>query len=315
MKYVLVALVVAIPMAADDAALPISMWHEPPARIGMEHWIWGPGGRNDAPVAPFTLLKRDTSGYNPKVLVKDARGRTWDIKLGAKVIPDTFCSRFVTAVGYMDEPAYYVPSGVIRGAEKLHMTLVSRDGHFTKGRFQPRGQPDFVFMAKMNWQWADNPFRGTRELAGLKILMMLLSNWDNKDGEANESTNNGVFRVPYQGREQFYYGVFDWGGSLGRWGHVLRRDQSDCSGFTLDTSHFVRRKDGGIEWGYQGKHSEVLKSGVTVEDIRWLLTYLRRITPEQMRTGLKASGATERQSACWAGSIERRIGELEAVAR
>ena len=33
-----------------------------------------------------------------------------------------------------------------------------------------------------SWAWNDNPFVGTRELNGLKILMMLLSNWDNKDG-------------------------------------------------------------------------------------------------------------------------------------
>lgn len=316
MKYSLAVLLAAVPLTAGNATLPSSMWHEPPPVTSMEHWVWGPGGRDWAPAAPFTLVKRDTSGTNPKVVIKDARGRTYDVKLGAKVIADTFCSRFVTAVGYMDEPAYYVAAGTIEGAGDLHMTLVSRDGHFTKARFQPRGQPNFVFMPKLNWQWADNPFLGTREFAGLKILMMLLSNWDNKDAEPKEDSNNGVFRVPYQGREQYFYGVFDWGGSLGRWGHSLRRDQSDCAGFTLDTPRFVRRtREGRIEWAYQGKHSEVMKIGITVDDIRWLLTYLHRITPDQMLTGLKASGATDRQSGCWAGSIERRIAMLEAVSR
>ena len=32
-----------------------------------------------------------------------------------------------------------------------------------------------------SWAWADNPFIGTKQLAGLKIVNMLLSNWDTKD--------------------------------------------------------------------------------------------------------------------------------------
>jgi hypothetical protein len=97
---------------------------------------------------------------------------------------------------------------------------------------------------------------------------------------------------------------------------VFRRDQSDCPGFWSDSKHFVKAaRNGGIEWGFEGKHGDDIRRGITVDDVRWLLPYLLRITPEHLRAGLKASGATERQSACWAAGIESRISQLREVAR
>ena len=37
------------------------------------------------------------------------------------------------------------------------------------------------------WSWHDNPFVGTREFNGLRVMMALLNNWDLKD------VNNRVF--------------------------------------------------------------------------------------------------------------------------
>ena len=44
------------------------------------------------------------------------------------------------------------------------------------------------------WAWHDNPFVGTPELNGLKILMMLMSNWDNKDvRDVARGSNTAIF--------------------------------------------------------------------------------------------------------------------------
>ena len=40
---------------------------------------------------------------------------------------------------------------------------------------------DLAFVDGVSWRWDDNPFVGTNELAGLKLMVMLLGNWDNKD--------------------------------------------------------------------------------------------------------------------------------------
>jgi hypothetical protein len=52
-----------------------------------------------------------------------------------------------------------------------------------------------------------------------------------------------------------------------------------------------------------------------VEDVRWLLPYLSRATPDGISVALKTSGATERQAHCWAMSIENRIEQLQAIAK
>jgi hypothetical protein len=70
-----------------------------------------------------------------------------------------------------------------------------------------------------------------------------------------------------------------------------------------------------VEWGFRGKHAADLTSGITLDDVRWLLPYLERITPEEIRVGLAASGATERQTACWASAIEARIRQLQRIAK
>jgi hypothetical protein len=163
----------------------------------------------------------------------------------------------------------------------------------------------------------ENPFRGTPELAaGMKIAMMMLSNWDAKDARNGADSNNGVFREAEGATWELGYEVFDWGASLGRWGGILRRDQSDCAGFAEDTGHFVTTvRQNVVQLGFKGKNWRDLTAGISVDDVRWLLPYLKRITPADLRTGLKASAATGRQAACWADAIANRIQQLREISQ
>jgi hypothetical protein len=310
------ALLLAALAAADDPLARSVLWREP-KRMTVQDWTCGPGGCDQAPAPPFRFQAEDFSGSSPKVTVVDAHGRTWSIKFGAEVIPECFGSRFVTAVGYLAEPTYFVASGKVEGAGKLGRArrFVHKDGSFARGRFEGRSQPDFVFLRGTAWRWDQSPFAGTREFAGLKIVVMLLSNWDAKDTRDSDSAI-GAFRVPDNGGEIVYHGVFKWGGSLGRWGNALHRDRSDVAGYTDETPEFVKGVSGNtVEWGFRGKHDDDLTSGITTDDVRWLLPYLQRITPEEMRAGLRASGATQRQAACWTNAIGARIGQLRAIAK
>jgi hypothetical protein len=248
--------------------------------------------------------------------VRDAKGLSWSVKLGNEVIPECFGSRFVTSIGYAAEATYFVASGKIEGLGELQRArwIIHKDGTFTKARFELRGQKDFVFLDDRPWAWDDNPFRGTHELAGLKIVMMLLANWDAKDAHEGDDSNNNVFRATRDGTPMLLYAVSDWGASLGRWGGPQRRDRSDCSGFALDTPHFVEGvRQNEVLFGYSGKHELDIKKNITVEDVRWLLAHLSGVSPEKLRAGLKAAGATDRQTTCWSYSIEQRIRELQAV--
>ncbi len=296
---------------------PQLLWHAPRV-MTVRDWVCGPGGCDRTPVPPFHFVKEDRGGTAPKVTVRDARGRMWSAKFGAEVIPECFGSRFVSALGYVAEPTYYVEKGRLDDASKARRTrhVVKPDGSFRRARFELRGDKDFEFLQGQTWSWVDNPFVGTHELAGLKIVMMLLSNWDAKDSRDGDESNNNVFRGVVDGRPALLFCTYDWGASLGQWGSVFRRDQSDCSGYVRDTPRFIRGVHGNqVEFGFVGKHGDDLNRGITVEDVRWLLPYLLRITPGQLRAGLEASGAADRQTACWAAAIEHRIQQLQAVAK
>jgi hypothetical protein len=303
--------------AVSQAAPPKVLWHAPPDWTPKD-WACGTGGCGLAPAPPFRFVREEMTGTDPKITVQDSRGRTWSVKFGAEVIPECFASRFVAALGYFGEITYFVRSGTVEGVRKLRRAryVVQADGHFTNGRFELRGQPGPVFLDGQAWAWNDNPFLGSHPLAGLKIAMMLLSNWDAKDARDGVESNNGVFRTMRDGKPELFYAVFDWGASLGQWGGVLRRQKCDCPEFTRDTPRFIEGAGGGqIQWGYVGKHGASLKGGITIGDVRWLLPYLQRITPQDLDAGLKASGASERQAACWSWAIGNRIQQLAAIAR
>jgi len=59
--------------------------------------------------------------------------------------------------------------------------FVAKDGSFREARFRLEDNRSESDSGKGAWSWAVNPFVGTRELGGLKILAMLTSNWDTKD--------------------------------------------------------------------------------------------------------------------------------------
>jgi hypothetical protein len=327
MKRLLLLLVTAITAAAQNqykadramvqAARPAVLWRAP-GNISMENWTCGSAGCDHVPAPPFQFLKEDTEGTFPKLMVKDAKGRTWSVKFGGKAIPESFCSRFVTAMGYLVEPSYFVARGKLEHVERLHRarSFVKPDGAMRRARFQLRDPKELDFVKGGAWSLADNPFRGTHEFAGLRVLLMLLSNWDAKDSrQGEEEANTAIFRVP-GAQPEFEYSFFDWGSSLGRWGHLMRRTRSDCSGFADDTRNFITGVQGNVVgFGYSGKHEEDVKAGITVDDLRWLVPYLGRITDEEIRAGLTASGATPRQTTCWAESLRNRIQQVQAVAR
>jgi hypothetical protein len=326
MTNVVICLMLALAAAAQQSSgadrvvprsQPAVIWRAP-AKIGMENWTCGAAGCDFAPAPPFQFVKEDLEGTFPKVTVKDAKGRTWSVKFGGKVIPQSFSSRFVSAVGYLVEPSYFVASGRLEGQFHLHRArgFVQPEGIFRRASFELRDPKYLEFLKDSAWSLADNPFRGTHEYAGLRVLMMLLSNWDAKDvREGEEAANTAVFRVP-GAQPPLEYSFFDWGSTLGRWGGLMQRTRSDCSGYTAETPRLIAAVHGNvIEWGYSGKHDQDVRSGITVNDLRWLAPYLARITDVQIRAGLKSSGATGRQTACWASAIESRIREIQTVAQ
>jgi hypothetical protein len=279
----------------------------------------GPGGRDGAPAQPFRFLEEHASGSQPCVSVIDGAGRRWRVKWGPEVRSENIAVRVAWACGFFSEVTYFLASGKIDGVAGLQRARqsIAEDGVFTEARFE-LDDPDVRKMfEEHSWAWNDNPFVGTPQLNGLKIVVMLLSNWDSKDRrDVARGSNTAIFehRLSRWRREARYL-ITDWGGSMGRWGNnIVTRDRWDPDGFEAQTPEFVARVEGNIVYfGYVGQRTADVAHNISPGDVRWLMSYLGRITNGQLRDALDASGATDDEADKFTRALRNRITQLGRV--
>jgi hypothetical protein len=291
-----------------------TLWHDP-GKVEELDFVGGPGGRAAAPRPPFRFIEEDKGGTNPKIKVTDATGRVWGVKWGQEIHSEVFASRLVWAVGYTVEANYFIKSGQISGVSDLTRArkYVSSGGSFTNARFELKDRDIKKQTDQKSWSWKSNPFVGTPQLNGLKIMIMLTSNWDPKDQTDTES-NTAIYTNKKTG--EVVYVVSDWGATMGKWGGFFSREKWDCDGFASQTHKFVTGvKAGRVRFGYEGKHTGDMREGIRVGDVRWLLGYLGRITSSQIRDGLNAAGATQDEADCFVKALRERIDELKRAVR
>jgi hypothetical protein len=268
-----------------------------------------------APAPPFRFIAEDLQGRSPKIDVRDARGRLWSVKFGPEARAETFACRLVWAAGYYSDATYYFPEGRITRAPRLKRAQahVDKTGSFRDARFEHRDES--CRFDDAGWAWQRNPFVGTRELNGLKILVMLLSNWDHKDA-SGEDSNNGILECGRGDQRRRVYYVSDWGASLGRWGRKFIHNKWDCEAFASQTPTFLNVvSDQRLDFGFSsGRQSDEFKRGITLADVRWVVTLLRRIPHAQIRSALRASGATPHETEHFASALRSRVMALHQAA-
>jgi hypothetical protein len=303
-------LVVASPCAAQERTL----WHNPGAieRTSLAH----AAGRSNAPRPPFHFVEERLSGNTPKIIVRDGAGVEWRVKWGLEVHAESFATRLVGALGYYVDPTWFVARGKIAGARSLRRAarFVGPDGSFSNASFERR-DPNLRSLPG-SWAWNHNLFSGTNQLNGLKVVVMLLANWDNKDGrDAALGSNTAIATRRTNGRrQQLVYSVSDWGQALGGWGPGLTPQTWSCDRFTAQTASFVQGREGiHVRFNFTGQHTDDFKNDITVANVRWLMGYLGRITDGQLRSGLKASGAAPADVTCFATQLRKRITRLRTI--
>jgi len=278
----------------------------------------GPGGAGGRPAPPFRFLEEHLGGSQPCMSVSDARGRRWRAKWGEEVNSETFAVRMAWACGYFAETTYFLPEGTIEGARDLQRAHTCLDEHcrFTCARFELDDPAVHKHFEEHSWAWNDNPFLGSRELQGLKIVTMLLSNWDTKDRrDVARGSNTAIFEHQLQTGREARYLITDWGGSMGSWGaNIITRGRWDAAAFAAQTPQFVGGvEDGVVKFGYSGQRTEDVASGITLDDVRWLFQYLGRISDSQIDAALSASGATDEERATFLKAVRERITQLGEV--
>lgn len=293
------------------------IWRDP-GRVESLDLAAGPGGADGEPTRPFTFVEELFTGSRPGVAVRDARGRTWRIKWGDEVQVEALATRLAWAAGYFVETTYFVPSGSIQGAGQLQRAAkcVDAGGRFANARFELDEGGVIKHFDEHSWAWNDNPFVGTRELNGLKLVMMWLSNWDAKDvRDVALGSNTAIFEYSRaDGRREARYLIIDWGGALGRWGNIVQRGRWDAAGFEDQTAQLVQGVDGEfVKWGYSGQRTADITGGIRVSDVAWLLGYLDRLQPQQIAAAVAASGGTREEQETFTRALLARLARLREV--
>lgn len=292
-------------LGAEDSIV----WHDP-GPIERLDLAAGPAGAANAPKPPFTFVKEQKSGTAPKMVVTDARGKKWMVKFGQEVKPEIFASRMAWAAGYPTRTSYYVGNGKIEGVEKPQGRnhFIESDGSFQDARFQVFDNENFHEVSGGTFD-LNNKREDQRELNGLKLLLLLLSNWDVK------KQNTGIFDI--DGHR--YAIVTDWGASLGDAASPdVAARKWNCAAFDKRTDSLIGGVDGGyVDFNYTqyaARHEHALSEGIRVADLEWFMNRMGRLTDQQMRAALRASGATRDEEECFTRAVRRRMNLFATTA-
>jgi len=274
------------------------LWREP-KDINRRNLYLGPGGEAMKPdLRHITLIEKEKGGYSTKYRVRDASGREWVAKVGKEAQSETAASRLLWGVGYNSDVNYLVPSVQVEGLKKP----------LTNVRFSAR--PKDVKRVD-GFKWANNPFVGSRELQGLKVMMALLNNWDIKD------SNNKILVVQGKnGKKELLYEVHDLGGSFGKMSHLPRwlqfkPDRNNPKAYAK--SHLVDKvKDGDVRLHYSVKRSDLFK-GISVNDARWVGSLIGRLSQQQIADAFRSANYSPEQVSLMTKAVAKRVVELNSL--
>lgn len=270
------------------------LWKEP-TDIASRNLLLGAGGEEMKPdVKQFTFIEQKEGGYSTKYRVKDASGNEWIAKIGREAQSDTAANRLLWALGYETEIAYLIPHLKIEGK-----------GEFDNVRLEAR--PGDVKRIG-NWQWENNQFQGTPELQGLKIMMLMINNWDMKDDNNEILASRGGTDA-----DQLRYIISDLGGSFGKTGGIITRSRNKPSDYVK--AEFIEKVNGEtIDFKYSGKNKKLFEN-LTKSDARWLSNLLGQLSAEQIEDAFRSANYSPEQVEQLSTAFRERISALACVAK
>ena len=267
------------------------LWRQP-TDISSRDLFLGPGGEAMRPdLRRLTVLKEEKGGYSKKYRVRDASGREWVAKIGKEAQSETAAVRLLWGLGYVTEVNYLAPQVTLPGK-----------GTFQNVRFEAR--PD-GWKRLDPWKWNRNPFTGTPELQGLKIMMALMNNWDLKD-----SNNQTVY---INDRGELQYIISDLGATFGHASTTplfwrITRSRNDPSSFAK-TKFLEKVKGDRVRLHYGGKNRGLFND-ISVRDAEWVAAFLAQLSDHQLQDAFRAANYTPAQVNLLTQTVRYRTKEL-----
>ena len=256
----------------------VSMWVEP-TDLASRDLYYGPWGREHAPDPKdvYDLVEMKHSGVNLGMTVKDSKGREWSVKqpypgnLDSEAPVEVVVSRLLSGVGYHQPPVYYLPA----------FTLKDDFGRKVEigGRFRPKLEGLKEVGA---WDWAENPFVGTKEYQGLIVLLMMFNSTDLKN------SNNSLYERKEGDFVEQWYVARDVGSALGDTNRMApRKNHAD----SFEQMPFILGVNNGfVQFAYNGWYKNLVRERIKPEEVAWASTLLGRLSDKQMHDAFRAAG-------------------------
>ena len=292
-----------------------AIWHDRGDTAALD-LVRGSGGAANEPGVEFWFIKESAHGSSPKFEVEDEHGVTWKVKLGEEARSETAAARLMWAAGYLVDDAYYRPSihvhgltGLVRGRE-----FVS-DGDTVAGA---RLERDGMAEDTVTWSWYANPFVGTREFNGLRVMMALVNNWDLKE------INNGGADAVGGGQ----YGVTDLGATFGRTGNNFTRSKGVPKDYAearfienVTRTHVDFRMRSRPFFlsifnlrNYRSRtQMQSVGRDVPIADAQWIGARLGQLSAGQISDCFRSSGFSPADVEVYTTVVQQRIAALNAL--
>ncbi len=300
-----------------------SLWRDP-GNIAGKDMLYGDGGKDGQPVAPFKFVSEDMSGTNPKFDVEDANGKKWRVKLAEEARPEVVASRLLWAVGYYVNDDYLLHVATIQGLDvKRGAKLVHNGDQVIDARFSRKPGKDTKIAI---WEWKTSPFRDTREFNGLRVMMAVLNSWDLKD------VNNAVYINKKTGHQTFL--VSDIGATFATNSLETSRAKDKGNVDSYVNSKFITHttpttvdfgtpsaptgvllKTGGVLAADYVKRRgfDWIGNDIPREDARWIGSMLGQLSHEQLVDAFRAGNFPPESIDQYVSVLESRIAQLKSL--
>jgi len=308
------ALLLAMPVIAHGPVPVGVIWQDRGDAAALD-LVGGPGGKDHEPGNTFTFIEESSGGTSPKFEVRDEHGITWKVKLGEEAKSETAATRLLWAAGYLVDEVYYRPSMRIKELPRLARgrEFVSEGDTVSGARLERQREPG----KSTTWSWYDNPFVGTREFNGLKVMMALINNWDLKD------VNNRLSHTSGGGGR---YEITDVGATFGRTGNIITRSKSVSKDYA-ETKFIAKVTATHVDFVMQSRpffpfvvhlpsyrertRMQDIVKRIPIADARWIGDRLGRLSAEQIRDAFRASGFSPADIEVYTQVVVTRIRALQ----
>jgi hypothetical protein len=300
---------------AQDARSAAVIWHDRGDAAALD-LSTGPGGKDREPGIALTFVKESTGGTSPKFDVEDERGTTWKVKLGEEAKSETAAARLLWAAGYTVDEDYYRATLRVDGLARLArgQQFVNHGDTVTGARLE-RETPG---AGTTTWSWYDNPFIGTREFNGLRVMMALVNNWDLK--EINNSATASSDGTQYR--------IADLGATFGRTGNSLHRSKGVIADYAatrfidkvtathvdlhMDSRPFFLSIFNIPNYRFRTRMESVGRS-IPIADASWIGDVLGRLSSAQIADAFRAAGFSAAEIEAYTTVVSQRIAALQAL--